>query len=235
MTTYLLIHGSWHGAWCWEKVIPLLKAKGHEVLAPDLPGHGEDKTPLKEITLQSYVDCVGNLLNVLQDPAILVGHSMGGIVISQVAQYFPTKVKKLIYVAAFLPKNNQSLFDVAQFQATTRFVKMMKADEKENTFYFSFKGMYDFAYHQYDKTQFCILEKRFCVDPLAPLQTPLVLTEENFGRIPRVYIECEEDRAILLSTQRKMLEETPCTVFSLQCDHSPFYSDPEGLVNRFLR
>ena len=63
MSTYILIHGSWHGAWCWDKVVPLLKAKGHTVFTPDLPGHGQDKTPIPAITLQSYSERIGDILN----------------------------------------------------------------------------------------------------------------------------------------------------------------------------
>jgi len=55
MNSYVLIHGACHGAWCWEKVIPLLTQKGHKALAIDLPGNGQDKTPIKEITLKKYV------------------------------------------------------------------------------------------------------------------------------------------------------------------------------------
>ena len=51
MSTYVLVHGAWHGSWCWEKVVPLLEQAGHQVEALDLPGHGQDKTPIREITL----------------------------------------------------------------------------------------------------------------------------------------------------------------------------------------
>lgn len=54
MSTYVLVHGAWHGAWCWKYVTPLLENEGHKVVAPDLPGHGEDKTPIADITLEAY-------------------------------------------------------------------------------------------------------------------------------------------------------------------------------------
>ena len=58
MATYVLIHGAWHGGWCWDKVVPLLKKKGHHTEVPDLPGHGKDNTPIREISLQAYTDRV---------------------------------------------------------------------------------------------------------------------------------------------------------------------------------
>lgn len=86
MSTYLLVHGAWHGGWCWRKVVPLLEAQGHKVLAPTLPGHGEDKTPAAAVTLRSYADTICRLAGAQTKPVILVGHSMGGIVITQAAE-----------------------------------------------------------------------------------------------------------------------------------------------------
>ncbi len=71
MSTYILIHGSWHGAWCWHKVIPLLEASGHKVIAPDLPAHGHDRTPIADISLNSYVECIDDIL-VLLSPRVKI-------------------------------------------------------------------------------------------------------------------------------------------------------------------
>src|SRR5215469_9124435 len=54
MSTYVFVHGAWHGSWCWDKVVPLLEQAGHQVEALDLPGNGQDKTPIREITLATY-------------------------------------------------------------------------------------------------------------------------------------------------------------------------------------
>ena len=78
MAIFLLIHGAWHGGWCWRKVVPLLEADGHRALAPDLPGHGKDETPLTEVTLASYSDRICEIAGAQPGPIILVGHSMGG-------------------------------------------------------------------------------------------------------------------------------------------------------------
>ena len=95
MAIFVLIHGGNHGAWCWDRVVPLLEAKGHKVIAPDLPGHGKDKTPIQEVTLQSCVDKVCSVIEAQNEPVILVGHSISGVVISQVAEQIPTKIKTL--------------------------------------------------------------------------------------------------------------------------------------------
>ena len=101
MSTYVLIHGAWHGSWCWDKVVSLLKQAGHTAIAPDLPGHGKDKTPIPEITLQGYVQRVCETVNAQVEPVILVGHSMGGGVITQAAEECPDKLKMLFICALF--------------------------------------------------------------------------------------------------------------------------------------
>jgi pimeloyl-ACP methyl ester carboxylesterase len=80
----VLVHGAFGGAWCWEPVLPGLRAAGHTVEAIDLPGHGEDKTPVAEVTLDAYADRVCGVL-AAGPPAVLVGHSMGGVVVTQAA------------------------------------------------------------------------------------------------------------------------------------------------------
>ena len=92
MSTYLLIHGAWHGAWCWYKVIPRLERAGHRVVAPDLPSLGIDRTPVAQISLDTWTDSICGLLDAQDEPVILVGHSRGGILISQAAEKRPEKI-----------------------------------------------------------------------------------------------------------------------------------------------
>ena len=101
MSTFVLIHGAWHGAWCWKKIIPLLEKEGHNVEAPELPGHGNHKVPIAEISLQLYVDYVCQVIDSQSEPVILVGHSLGGCTISQAAENRPEKIKALVYLSAF--------------------------------------------------------------------------------------------------------------------------------------
>jgi pimeloyl-ACP methyl ester carboxylesterase len=84
------------------------------VVAPDLPGHGEDKTSISEISLQAYTDRVCQILDEHSEPVILVGHSMGGVVITQAAEYRPEKIKKLVYLAGPLLQNGEFLFQYAE-------------------------------------------------------------------------------------------------------------------------
>src|SRR5580704_8966993 len=86
MSTYVLIHGSWHGAWCWYKITARLEAAGHTVIVPDLPGHGRDWTPPGGITMQDFVNAIVQVLDATAEPVVLVVHSRNGVVATQAAE-----------------------------------------------------------------------------------------------------------------------------------------------------
>ncbi|MBS0285739.1 MAG: alpha/beta fold hydrolase [Proteobacteria bacterium] len=230
MAQYLLVHGAWHGAWCWQKVVPLLTEKGHTVLAPDLPGHGHDKTPLAKITFEIYLKFLTQFIETAPMPVILVGHSFAGMIISALAERYPDKIKCLVYVAGFLPQNGQSMFQIATQLPHTPFSKLMTADPKKNAFYFPLDKMHEFGFAQTALKDFEALLPLFCTEPLLPLNTPVALSAQNFGQVPKVYIECLHDNAIPIQAQRAMHSTTPCRVQSLPSDHSPFYAMPEQLA-----
>src|SRR5579862_3910916 len=75
MSNYLFIPGGWHGAWCWNQLVPLMEKRGHRVIAVDLPSHGRDKTPTAKVTMKDYVAAVVTQLDALPEPVVLVGHS----------------------------------------------------------------------------------------------------------------------------------------------------------------
>jgi pimeloyl-ACP methyl ester carboxylesterase len=112
MARFVLVHGGFSGAWIWLPLIDILKEAGHLVEAFDLPGMGDDHTSASEVSLDSYAARVCEVLAADSEPAVVVGHSIGGIVATQGAARCPESVAALVYVAAFLPKNGQSLFDL---------------------------------------------------------------------------------------------------------------------------
>ncbi len=111
MARIVLVHGAFGRAACWDRVAPGLRAAGHSVEAIDLPGAGDDPTPVEEITLDRYAQRACEAL-AGGPPAVLVGHSMGGMVVTQAAARSPEHVARLVYVAAFLPSDGQSLIDI---------------------------------------------------------------------------------------------------------------------------
>ena len=114
MATYVLVHGGWHGGWCWKKVTPLLRAAGHDVYAPTLTGLGERVHLLTPaVGLETHVeDVLGVLRYEDLQQVVLVGHSYGGIVITGVAERAADRLAHLVYLDAFVPRDGQCLLDL---------------------------------------------------------------------------------------------------------------------------
>ena len=108
----ILLHGSWHGAWCWHKVVPHLQSEGHQVHVPDLPAHGRNwRFARGRMRLANMAAHVCEVLDNLDAPALLVAHSRGGIVASTVAEMRPNALYGTAYLAAYLLRNNERVAD----------------------------------------------------------------------------------------------------------------------------
>lgn len=114
MATFVLVHGAWHGSWCWKRVRKTLQAEGHDVFTPTLTGVGERSHLISpQITLDTHIDDIVNLMRwEALDDVVLCGHSYGGCVITGVADRLPERVRALVYLDAFILENGQSLHDV---------------------------------------------------------------------------------------------------------------------------
>jgi len=235
MSTYVLVHGAWHGAWCWNKIIPLLEKEGHKVEAPDLPGHGNDKTPISQITLEAYTNRICQVLDAQSEPVILVGHSMGGIVISQAAEYRPEKVKKLVYLSAFLLRNGEFLLQLAQTDPESLVLPNLIMAEDQSQATIKEESLKEVFYGSCSEEDVAFAKAHLVPQAAPPFATPVNITDQNFGRIPRIYISCRRDRAIGPALQDKMIAALPCEkVITLDTDHSPFFSAPGELAAHLL-
>ena len=235
MSTYVLVHGAWHGGWCWYRVVPLLEKAGHTVLAPDLPSLGKDKTPISDVSLALWAEHVCRLLDAQDEPAVLVGHSRGGIVISEAAERRPDKVKALVYLTAFLLRNGESLLQVAGQDTASLVVQNLVVDEGRGSCTLRDEALRDAFYGDCADEDVALARLCLAPEPLAPLATPIAVSEESFGRVPRVYIECLQDRAIPPALQKQMYTATPCQkVISMGTSHSPFFSAPQALADHLL-
>jgi pimeloyl-ACP methyl ester carboxylesterase len=236
MSTYVLIHGAWHGGWCWRKVVPLLEAEGHKVLAPDLPGHGDDKTVTATVTLKSYADRICEVARAQAEPVILAGHSMGGVAITQAAEDCPKQIRALVYVCAFLPRNGDSLMIWATQDQGSMVNPSTTEQRADGTTVFKPEFSREAFYGNCSDDDVAFARSRLCAQSAEPLGMPVVTTAERWGRIPRHYIECARDRAIALGLQQQMQKGSPCReTFSIDTDHSPFFSAPKKLADVLLR
>lgn len=232
MSTYLLIHGAWHGAWCWYKVVPRLESLGHRVIAPDLPSLGLDKTPVNRVSLALWRDFVSAIVDAQAEPVILVGHSRAGIVISEVAEHRPDRIRTLVYVTAFLARDGECLFDLAQQEqhpSVARANMLISEDKTSSTV--RRRALREAFYGECSDEDVALAHLCVQPEPTLPMATHLKLTPANFERVPRVYIECLRDKAVAPSLQRQMYTALPCRqVLTLDTDHSPFFSRPDELT-----
>jgi pimeloyl-ACP methyl ester carboxylesterase len=190
LATFVLVHGAWHGGWCWELLTPILAASGHQVLAPDLAGMGNDRRDPGGDVLGSWADDIAALVSQQSEPVVLVGHSRGGIVISEVAERVPERIRRLVYLTAFLLPTDESLFSARDWVAGGPDMGRLLVPTEDGKGSTIAPGLGQAVfYNQVDPALIPAIEARLCVEPNVPLATALRLTEARFGSVPRVYIE----------------------------------------------
>ncbi len=230
--TVVLLHGAFETAAVWSNVQAKLTADGYANIAIDLPGRDGIAVHASGASLDLYRDVVLAKIASAPGPVVLVGHSFGGVTISAVAEAAPEKIATLVYVAAYLPTNGQSLFALSQ----------MDKDSKMGP---AFRVSDDKSMASVDPASRAAL---FCNDcpadvaksvadgivsePLAPLATPVAVTAERFGEVDKVYIHTARDQVISPSLQDAMVKATPVrATFTLDTGHAPFAAAPEALAD----
>lgn len=227
MAEYLLIHGSCHGAWCWRDVIPALEALGHKARAIDLPSHGADKTPIKDVTLALYRD---EILKGIEEPPILVGHSMAGFPIAAAAEHAPEKIARLVFLCAYAPISGTSLVEMRKMAKRQPLLDAIEKSEDG----LSWEPIQEKAratfYHDCPDEAVDYAMARIVPQAILPQATPLELGE-NYAGVPKSYIRCADDRTIPPEFQSEMAARfAPGDRYEMQTSHSPFFADPKGLA-----
>ena len=230
MGVYVLVHGSFHGSWCWEAVTARLRALGQRVIAVDLPGRAGDARPAASLGLADYARAVADIVAEQAEPVVLVGHSMGGVVVTQAAEDAPDRVGRLVYVCGYLPQNGQSLLDLAKTDDESVLLRNLVIEEDKGLHHVRPDGARESFYHDCSDEDAARATARRIPEPLAVVATPVATTRDRFGRIPRTYIECTDDRALGPSLQRRMHAAQPCRVVKMPSSHSPFLARPEDLA-----
>jgi pimeloyl-ACP methyl ester carboxylesterase len=235
MATFVLIHGSWHAGWCWHKIVNRLEAKGHTVFAPDLPAHGRSWGAHKDIGLKDYVNAVCADIDRANEPVVVVAHSRGGIVASQVAEARPDKIAACVYLAAYLIPNGKRVLEYALTDKDSVVVRNLDVDRERGADMLRQEAFREGLYHDCDEDDVALAHLLLSPEPIMPAATPLKLSDENYGRVPRFYIELTEDRAISLPLQRRMHGAIPCErVMSIDASHSAYFSKPDELTDCIL-
>ena len=234
---YVLVHGAWQAPYVWDAVKATLVSEGNNVTVVELPGHGSDQTPPSTITLDLYTKTVLNAISKIDGKVILVGHSLGGMIISSVAEQIPQKIEKLVYLSAYLPTSGQSLFDLAGTDAGSALGGSVNGTPVLNID--TVNGIIDVLHSQIinvfiqdgsTQAQNLVLQN-YRVEPLAPFVTPVTLTAANFGSVEKIYIKTLQDRVVSPGLQDKMIAAGNVkTVYQLNTSHSSFLVKPDSVA-----
>lgn len=227
MADFLLVHGSCHGAWCWRDLIPELAALGHTARAIDMPSHGADPTPVSEVTLQGCRDAV---LKACSPQTIVVGHSWGGYPISAAAEAQPTRMRALVYLCAYLPKDGMSMIEMRRQSPRQTIGDAVDKSADGLSYTVKPERVQDLFYHDCPAETVPYALSRLCPQAIAPQDTPLPLSDA-FARVSKAYIQATDDRTIPPEYQKQMSFGVPEAMrHSIDSSHSPFFSHPGQLA-----
>ncbi|KAG8366452.1 hypothetical protein BUALT_Bualt17G0081500 [Buddleja alternifolia] len=239
---FVLVHGGGFGAWCWYKIIALLKEDKCEVDAIDLTGSGLHFCDINSIkTIQEYAKPLIDFLAKLADnkEVILVGHDIGGACISYAMELYPSKVSKAIFVAATMLSNDQSALDIFSHQAclsdlnqnAQKFIYANGKKHQPTAIEFDESLLQDFLFNRTPSKDIALASVSMRAAPFGPVTEKLSLSTANYGSVSRFYVKTDEDFVIPKLLQEAIIQSNPPKeVFEMKgSDHSPFFSRPRAL------
>jgi pimeloyl-ACP methyl ester carboxylesterase len=230
----VLVHGAWHGAWCWAPLQAELDRRGVASLAVDLPGHGSTGSGFSDLhgDAQAVIDVVDGQAALGRTAPVLVGHSYGGAVITEVAARRPD-VSHLVYLAAFALETGESVMS-ALTAMPKRDVGLSGAMRPgaDGTSILDPVAAIPALYGACDPTVAAAAVARLSPQPMATMVQPV--TGSPLATVPSTYVVCTQDDAVHPDHQRIMAERCR-NVITLDTDHSPFASMPVETADLIAR
>lgn len=230
--TILLVHGAFSNGHVWGYVADKLRAAGHRVVALDLPGRSGNPMAPDQVSLDIYRDVVVAALDEVDSPAILVGHSFAGIVIAAAAEQVPEKIKTMVFVAAYLPQDGDSLLLLAQQDPDAKIGPTLTIDKDKGIAVVDYGSRAELFANDglallKEKLPDLILD-----EPAGPLVTPVHVTEARFGQVDKIYVHTSLDQVVSPALQAKMVSRSSVRrEVTLQTGHLPFLTDIDGMVS----
>lgn len=225
--TFLLVHGAWQAAYVWDSVQADLIANGNKVIVVKLPGHGSDTTAPFRLSIDVYRDEVINAIPEGDSNVILVGHSMGGMVITDVAEKIPHKIGKLVYIGAFLPATGQALTDLAFSDPGSQLGPLLIPSADQLTLDVKRDSLTYLFINDGPQAIKDLVLANYRAEPAIPFTNKVTLTNEGFGSVDKVYIKTLKDVVISPSLQDRMIAAADIkTVYTVNTGHSPFLAEP---------
>ena len=227
----VLVHGAFETADVWKPVQARLKRDGYRTIAVNLPGRPGNPLAPGQATAEIYRDAILTKLSTLKAPVVLVGHSFGGIAVSNVAEAAPERIRTVVYVAAYLPVSGDSLLSLSQKDTDSQMGPSFRvSDDKTHASVDPAKRGELFCNDCSDKVK-AEVAAGIVDEPLAPPATPVKLTADHFGKVDKVYIHTAHDIVVSPKLQAAMVAATPVRKeITLQTGHAPFARDPKALA-----
>lgn len=229
--TYVLVHGAWADESAWGFVRNSLAQKANVVVV-NLPAHGIDLTPANAVALKDYVKTVTDAVNAQPGKVTLVGHSMAGVVVSQVAENIPTKIGKIVYVSAYLPRNAEDLLTLANQDKQSKAGTALEFTADYSAASIKKEVIVPAVCADCPDFMKEALVKYHKAEPAKPLSEKVVLTAAKFGSVPKYYIHTTNDAAVGYDLQKMMVKNngTIKQTFEMETSHLPFVVQPAKFV-----
>jgi len=234
--TYVLVHGAWQAPYVWDSVQADLVKNGNKVIVVELPGHGSDTTVPYKLNLDVYRDKVIDAISKADSSVVLVGHSMGGMVITSVAEKVPGKISKLVYIGAFLPATGQSLTDLAYSDAASRLGPLLMPSADQLTLDVRHDSLAYLFINDGSPAIKSLMLTNYRAEPAIPFTNKVMLTKENFGSVDKVYIKTLQDIVISPAMQERMIAAAGIKkVYTVNTSHSPFLAQPHTVSDLLMK
>jgi pimeloyl-ACP methyl ester carboxylesterase len=229
----LLIHGAWQGSWTWNRLVPLMQARGLRPIALDLPGNGYDDVAPGDVSLDLYLDHIATVLDGIDGKVSLVGHSGGGMVATAAAERFAERVSRIAYIAGMMLPAGMGFKELQDsVDGIVGITPHLIWSEDRQTNWASPEKALEIFYHDCEPGIAADAVSRLRPQPFGGFALVAQPTVTRYGRLPRLYIEATGDRSVGIVEQRRMQALVPgATIASLATGHVPQLSAPELLAD----
>jgi pimeloyl-ACP methyl ester carboxylesterase len=230
---YVLVHGACHGAWCWDEVAAKLRAKGHRVVTLDLPGHGRRAAEVHHAGVEAYGRAVANAMALEGiSRGVLVGHSMAGLVIPKAAELAPARVAHLVFLAAVVVPDGESLARTLMAPAGRALIIGNAAARGNGTFLYPAEVAWARWMGDMPRSDPRVSRaiSRLTPQALRPFVEAVDLRVFYGMRVPRTYIRCLQDMAVVPARAAECAARLGVKPVDMDCAHNAMLSQPDELV-----
>jgi pimeloyl-ACP methyl ester carboxylesterase len=230
---YVLVHGACHGAWCWDDVAAALRAKGHRVVALDLPGHGRRAAQARQASVGGYARAVADAMaEAGVSRGIVVGHSMGGVVIQKTVELAPDRVASLVFLAAPVVPSGASLAETVFPPATRALVEGMAAARGDGAYLYPAEIAWARWMNDLPRGHPAVVRALtlLTLQPLRPFFERVDLTGFYAMRVPRSYIRCLRDVAVPVAKAAASAARLGVKPIDMDAAHDVMLSKPRELA-----